>query len=181
MADTPKLAAVGLDRTTSPNVPGHPAKPSGESRRRVQPAPRLAADLALTRDKPAGVWGALGNFGLLLSVLWLAACAAYAQQAIGWDNVMLLLPHEVGGLLAGAAAPLVLLWIVLGYFQRAVGVARATEPVRRQIEELSSAGSALEQRLSQATATLRGEAGDLGVASEAAVSRIGVLNADLRG
>ena len=58
------------------------------------------------------LWGG----GLLLTAAWLVLCAYYVDFYVGWDNLLLLLPHEIGAFFAGAFAPLAFLWLVLLYY-----------------------------------------------------------------
>lgn len=44
---------------------------------------------------------------------WLYLVAAYVGPQVGWDNLFLLLPHELGVFVAGAFMPLAFLWLVL--------------------------------------------------------------------
>ena len=45
--------------------------------------------------------------------------------------------NEIGDFLAGALGPLAILWVVLGFFQQSVELARSTEAVKLQASELS--------------------------------------------
>ena len=47
--------------------------------------------------------------GSVLSGVWLAIIGLYVTQMIGWQSLIELLPHELGGFLADAAAPLAFL------------------------------------------------------------------------
>lgn len=59
----------------------------------------------------------LAVFGLIVTAAWLAMAAIYISAGIGFDNIMLLLPSELGQLLGGIFLPLVVLWLVLLFFQ----------------------------------------------------------------
>ena len=59
----------------------------------------------------------LAVFGLIVTGAWLAMAAIYISAGIGFDNIMLMLPSELGQLLAGIFLPLVVLWLVLLFFQ----------------------------------------------------------------
>ena len=51
--------------------------------------------------------------GVVLSLLWCWAGWYYLEQAIGFDNLMLFLPHEIGQFAIGFFTPLFLLWILI--------------------------------------------------------------------
>ena len=56
--------------------------------------------------------------GVVLSAAWVAASVTFIAEHIGWRDLLLLLPHEVGGMAAGMLTPLALLWMVIGFFER---------------------------------------------------------------
>jgi hypothetical protein len=57
----------------------------------------------------------LALVGLLLTVIWLLGGIWYVAEAIGFENLLFLLPGELGQFATGFLLPLVLLWLVLGY------------------------------------------------------------------
>lgn len=57
----------------------------------------------------------LALIGLLLTVIWLFGGVWYVAEAIGFENLLFLLPSELGQMATGFLLPLVLLWLVLGY------------------------------------------------------------------
>lgn len=65
--------------------------------------------------------------GVALTATWVVLIAIYAWN--NWADVVGMGPNEIGDALAGAAAPLAFLWLVLGFFQ--------------QGEELRNSGKAL--------------------------------------
>jgi hypothetical protein len=56
--------------------------------------------------------------GGVLSVAWLAVCITVIEQQLLWSDLLLLLPHELGGMAAGVFTPLALLWMVIAFFER---------------------------------------------------------------
>lgn len=52
------------------------------------------------------------------TTVWLAAIAAYLVFGVGWEKLKGLEPNAMGDMLAGFAAPLAFLWLVVGYFQQ---------------------------------------------------------------
>ncbi|MCZ6743641.1 MAG: hypothetical protein O7D31_03015, partial [Alphaproteobacteria bacterium] len=78
-----------------------------------------------------------------MTAAWLVVCAYHVDLYIGWDNLLVLLPHEIGAFFAGAFAPLAFLWLVLLYYGggRIERAARQTDKLRRQYRELASAAN----------------------------------------
>ena len=78
--------------------------------------------------------------GLALTAGWLGACAYYVATYVGWSDLLSLLPHELGGFVAGAFAPLAFLWFALVYLGTGAKLGRvgqAIESQRRQALELA--------------------------------------------
>lgn len=69
--------------------------------------------------------------GLVASLLWCLAGWYYLERSIGFQNLMLLLPHEIGIFLLGFFGPLLLLWLVilLGRHLKKVRQLKAAQPV----------------------------------------------------
>ena len=64
--------------------------------------------------------------GLFLSALWLGLCAWYVDRTIGFDQLLWLMPNELGQFLSGMFLPLAFLWVLLAYANLA-GRVRALE------------------------------------------------------
>ena len=81
------------------------------------------------RHKPAKHLLLLGAVG---TVLWLACFVIYANWK--WTKVLELEPNELGDFLAGAFAPPVFGWLILGYFMQARELRLQVEELREQVE-----------------------------------------------
>lgn len=79
-----------------------------------------------------GLW--LIGAGGLLTLVWLGLFATFAF--LRWDKIVGLDPNAVGDFLAGAFAPLALLWLVLGFFQQGIELRNSGEALWLQGEEL---------------------------------------------
>lgn len=66
--------------------------------------------------------------GVVLSLLWCWAGWYYLEMAIGFDNLMLFLPHEIGQFAVGFFTPLFLLWILIALLHLLRRVGRLNEP-----------------------------------------------------
>ncbi|MEX2408275.1 MAG: hypothetical protein WD489_04120, partial [Rhodovibrionaceae bacterium] len=62
--------------------------------------------------------------GVVLSLLWCWAGWYYLEMAIGFDNLLLFLPHEIGQFAIGFFTPLFLLWILIALLHLLRRVAR---------------------------------------------------------
>jgi hypothetical protein len=47
----------------------------------------------------------LGGLLAVIALGWVVACLWYINRTIGWQTIPQLLPHEIGGLIAGVLAP----------------------------------------------------------------------------
>ena len=76
----------------------------------------------------------LTSLGIGLTVVWLGSFALvlYFQSSDGMRMSL----NEWGDFLAGASAPLALLWLVVGYFQHGKELRLNTEALRLQQDEL---------------------------------------------
>src|SRR5215468_1182319 len=80
--------------------------------------------------------------GLVVTVAWIAICAFYVQTQIGWSNLNAMLPHELGLALAGVAAPLVFLWLLIANFTGRREGREHMAALRREIARLTAAPAA---------------------------------------
>ena len=69
----------------------------------------------------------LALLGLLLTALWLGLAAWYVGAYVGFDNLLMFMPHEIAEFIGGLMLPVVFMWLVLGYFGLALRV--------RQVEQ----------------------------------------------
>lgn len=117
------------------------------------------------------LWGG----GLLLTAAWLVLCAYYVDFYVGWDNLLLLLPHEIGAFFAGAFAPLAFLWLVLLYYGgggRIERAARQTDKLRRQYRELASAANTAQVQVTKLGDAFQKRSQELLARSESAVTNV---------
>jgi uncharacterized phage infection (PIP) family protein YhgE len=120
------------------------------------------------------------RLGIALSVLWLALCAA-AIALIPADPAGLLrsLP-DLSALVAGAVAPLVLLWVILGRAHRAERLQAATEPLRRDITRLTDPDAGAEERWRGVLGAVRHEMDELAASAERIVGRLSLVQREVR-
>ena len=103
--------------------------------------------------------------------MWVWGVYDYVEAVLGWSNLGELLPHEVGGLAAGAFTPLALLWMVIAFWERGQGLKRDTETLRWHMRRLIYPSDKAESRVREITETLRWQSRDLTRASEEALKR----------
>lgn len=61
-------------------------------------------------------WRTIG--GWFLTVAWVAAAVYHVGVNVGWAGFVAMPPNEIGDSLAGFAAPLAFLWLLIGYHQQ---------------------------------------------------------------
>ena len=107
----------------------------------------------------------------VLTLAWLSGAYLYVANDLGFDALATLLPHEVGGLFAGIATPVALLWIVAAVYERAriyQGEARA---LRWHLSRFTYPSEMATGRVSDIAEHLRLQARQLTESSEEAVDR----------
>src|SRR5512134_3328896 len=62
-----------------------------------------------------------------ISVLWLIGVAWYIFEFIGVDALAGMLPHELGLVVAGITAPLILLWLMVAFVVRGQALKEHTD------------------------------------------------------
>lgn len=85
--------------------------------------------------------------GTILSTMWLAAAVVYVHNAVGWKNIAGLMPHEIGGFLAGLLAPVALFWMMLTFWLRSVDVKLYAETLRDEIQGMIFPSEEAERRV----------------------------------
>lgn len=80
----------------------------------------------------------------LLTVGYLAFIGTLAWHK--WDKVVALEPNAIGDALAGAAAPLAFLWLVVGYYLQRTELQLQRDALNLQAEELRASASALREQ-----------------------------------
>lgn len=72
--------------------------------------------------------------GVLVSAMWLVGAAFYVQRMVGWSNISGLMPHEMGGFLAGILTPVALFWMIAAFILRSNDVKLYAEALREEIQ-----------------------------------------------
>jgi len=94
------------------------------------------------------MWSLLG---IVLSAGWLAVAYLWFDREIGLDNLSyVLLPEVIGQYVAGLTAPLILIWVLVGYLRGSRGLGRLSDEVGLLREDLA-------ERTRQESARLRTE------------------------
>ena len=109
--------------------------------------------------------------GVIASVAWLWGIAHYIETSVGWTNLAELLPHEIGGLAAGAFTPLTLMWMVIALWERGQSLRRETEALRWHMRRMIYPSDKAQTRVREITEALQRQARDLTQASEEATKR----------
>lgn len=85
--------------------------------------------------------------GVLISLMWLTGAALYVQRTIGWNNVSSLMPHELGGFMAGILSPVALFWMVAAFILRSNDVKMYAEALRGEIQRMIFPSAEAERRV----------------------------------
>ena len=108
---------------------------------------------------------------ILVSTEYSEEVLDFLEKSFGLNNLGELLPHEVGGLAAGAFVPVGILWMVIAFFERGQQLRRETEVLRVHLKKLIYPSDAAESRMKEVTAALRAQTKELLAASEEAARR----------
>lgn len=74
--------------------------------------------------------------GVIISAIWLTGAALYVQRTVGWSNVSQLMPHELGGFLAGILTPIALFWMIAAFILRSNDVKLYADALREEIQAM---------------------------------------------
>lgn len=110
--------------------------------------------------------------GVLLTALWIGLCFGYVQSYVGWSELLQLQPHLLGGFLAGALAPLALLWMVLAYLQRGADIHMYADALRAELQAMIFPTEERAQVISKDIEQLCHQAAELSTASKAVLKSI---------
>ena len=102
-----------------------------------------------------------GIVGLLVTAVWLGACAYYVETFVGWSGLQRLLPHELAMGVAGACLPPTLLWLVLVYFLRGQLVNEDVTKLLRHFDAMVYPDDEAKTRVQQIGETLKAQANEL--------------------
>ncbi len=103
--------------------------------------------------------------GAAISAIWLALCGWYIHVSIGWQELLLLLPHEIGAFLMGIFAPLAFVWLALFFFVRGQEMRDTAAVLGEELRRLTYPAEDAEERVQAIAASLRAQAEELGAIS----------------
>ena len=101
------------------------------------------------------------KFGIAFTTFWLIGAVLYLFAYQGWQHFKSLPANSLGDFLAGVAAPIAFLWLILGFFQQGAELGLQRRELRLQREQLRL------QR--EEVARLAGAAGKQAASADAAV------------
>ena len=93
-----------------------------------------------------------------VTVLWLIGVAWYIFEFIGADALAGMLPHELGLVVAGITAPLLLLWLLVAFVVRGQALKEHTDLLASRLAELTFPDSSAEHRINSIAEALRRQA-----------------------
>ena len=71
-----------------------------------------------------------------VSVIWFAIVIIYITQFFGVENLLVLMPDEFGGFLAGVTLPLAIIWVVMAYIDRGTSFKNEAKFLRAYMNQL---------------------------------------------
>ncbi|NJM92188.1 MAG: hypothetical protein HC861_05735 [Rhodospirillaceae bacterium] len=89
----------------------------------------------------------LGLAAAAVTVLWLIGVAWYIFEFIGLDALAGMLPHELGTVVAGITAPLLLLWLLVAFVVRGQALKEHTDLLASRLAELTFPDASAEHRI----------------------------------
>ena len=87
------------------------------------------------------------SLAAVVTVLWLIGVAWYIVAFIGSDALAGMLPHELGLVVAGITAPLLLLWLLVAFVVRGQALKEHTELLASRLAELTFPDASAEHRI----------------------------------
>lgn len=73
---------------------------------------------------------------LFLSALWVGLSASYLFNVANIDGAVFQQPHVLGGYIAGILAPVALIWMIMGYFQRQNDIHHYSTILREELQSM---------------------------------------------
>ena len=98
-------------------------------------------------------------------------CTVYVQVTIGWRDIFILQPHELGSVFTGIFAPLVFLWLILAYVGPGMVIRETTKNLEKELAKLTYSADDSEARVHAIAEALRHQAQEPSAVSESAVSQ----------
>ena len=121
------------------------------------------------------------SVGAGISLLWILFCVSYINSSIGWTNLWHALPHEIGAFIAGVAAPLAFLWLMLLNMWRGMAIKRQSAALHELLLDLSYPTPEAERRVSALAGALRRQAREMEEAAQSATAQIATLGETMSG
>ncbi len=110
--------------------------------------------------------------GVLLTAVWFGLCVGYVHTYIGWNALMSLQPHLLGGFMAGVMAPVALLWMAMTYIQRSSDVHMYADALRSELQAMIFPSEERSQVIHKDIEALCHQAAELSAASKAVLKSI---------
>jgi chromosome segregation ATPase len=119
--------------------------------------------------------------GILVSFMWLAGASFYVQRTVGWSNVSSLMPHELGGFLAGILTPIALFWMIAAFILRSNDVKMYAEALRSEIQAMIFPSEEADRRVNNDIERLIRQTSEMSKATKIMLSTIAEAREGLKG
>jgi DNA repair exonuclease SbcCD ATPase subunit len=127
---------------------------------------------ALAQSSKDHLPGIIMFCGAGLSAMWLAAAVVYVHNSVGWQNITTLMPHEIGGFLAGLLTPVALFWMVLTFWLRSVDVKLYADALRHEIQAMIFPSEEAEKRVNNDIDRLMRQTAEMSRATRTAITTL---------
>lgn len=171
-SDTEKsVEEIGAGETAEPLVAMHAMTNMSEAGVSVDDDALYARPVALKPlTLPAWVHTAQ-NAAMIASAVWVVVSVLGLLIGMG-DHLGSLMPHELGGIMAGILAPVALMWLALTHITRTHDAQRYGEALRAELHALIFPSEDRQQRISHDIEKLCQQAAELSTASRTVLKAI---------
>jgi chromosome segregation ATPase len=119
--------------------------------------------------------------GFIVSAMWLIGAGIYVQRMVGWNNVSNLMPHEMGGFLAGILTPIALFWMIAAFILRSNDVKMYAEALREEIQTMIFPSDEANRRVNNDIERLMKQTAEMSRATNIVLNAIESAREGLRG
>lgn len=161
------LQAVDTDRMNPANTPEVPLLLT-EAVKKKQLDNKLDARL-------------LQGTGFIVSAVWLVGSALYVQRTVGWNNVSSLMPHELGGFLAGILTPIALFWMIAAFVLRSMDVKLYADALRDELQQMIFPSEEANRRVNNDIERLMRQTAEMSKVTKMMLSSLDEARAGIRG
>jgi methyl-accepting chemotaxis protein len=118
--------------------------------------------------------------GGIATALWVAFYGWYISTSLGFENLTVLPPDQVAGIIFALVLPPVLIWVLIAYWTRGRELARQTDRVNAALERLTISDNQATKRVSDLAGALKQQSAELERASTQAAEVVDRIRAQFK-